>query len=105
VSELIYNASNADEAALHGITIHSVNVLPSVCRIEASIDFTKNSLADPNNVNVAESPQLLGKLDWLSTHVHAVAGSSEYGGMTTPSFLYVHLRQVKCLYTASLFAL
>ncbi|MDR1737087.1 MAG: hypothetical protein LBR85_09510 [Oscillospiraceae bacterium] len=45
VTPLAYTA-DADET--QGITIKSVSVLPSVCRIEAEIDYTKNALASPN---------------------------------------------------------
>ncbi|MCL2821452.1 MAG: hypothetical protein FWD38_11625 [Oscillospiraceae bacterium] len=46
---LNYNVANIEEAARHGIIIHSVTVLPSATIIETSIDFSKNELMTPPN--------------------------------------------------------
>ena len=97
VTELQYSVVNADELAGMGIVIESVTVLPSVCRIEAAIDFDKAGLANPENIYQTDSPRLLGKLDWLDSHIHAVSGSDVYGGMTS-SYTEVNGRVVKCYY-------
>ena len=97
VTELQYTAVNADELANLGIVIESVTVMPSVCRIEASIDFDRAGLADPDNINKTDSPRLLGKLDWLDSHIHAVSGSDVYSGMTS-DYTEVNGRVVKCCY-------
>ena len=97
VTELQYSVVNADELASMGVVIESVTVLPSVCRIEASIDFDKAGLANPENINNADSPRQLGKLDWLDSHMRAVSGSDVYGSMTS-DYTEVNGRVVKCSY-------
>ena len=95
VTELQYLVSNTDELEKKGIFIESITVLPSVCTVEASIDFNKAGLADPDNINRTDSPRLLGKLDWLNSHVHAVSGDSVYTFISS-DYTEVTGRVVKC---------
>ena len=97
VAELQYRVTNADELASLGIVVESVSVLPSVCRVEASINFDMAGLANPDNANQADSPRQLGKLDWLNSHVYAVSGNDVYGGMTS-DYTEVNGRVVRCWY-------
>lgn len=94
-SELIYSVVNIEEAAQYGITIHSVTVLPSTTRVTATIDYSKNELANPANESTTDMPQLQGKLDLLDTHVHAVFESTVYGGMTS-AYTNINGRIVDC---------
>ena len=95
VSKILYIAADPQAAQSHGITIHSVTVLPSTCRIEAAIDYSKNALANPNNIGMADSPRLLGKLDWLDTSVAAESGNKTFGGMSS-NYSEVNGRVVEC---------
>ena len=45
----------------------------SVCRIEASIDFDKAGLVNPENIHRTDSSRQRGKLDWLDSHIYAVS--------------------------------
>ena len=69
----------APSEEISGIIIKSVQAyappkegLPAICRIEASIDYSKNTLADPNNINIVSERQYLPKLDIMSTGIYAV---------------------------------
>jgi len=95
VSEIQYIVADAQEAERNGITIYSVTVLPSTCRIEAAIDYSKNSLANPENINTADSERLLGKLDWLDTWVTAESDNAVFGGMSS-NYSAVNGRVVDC---------
>ena len=97
VTELQYSVVNADELVSRGIVIESVNVLPSVCRIEASIDFDKAGLANPENIHKTDSPRQLGKFDWLDSFIHAVSGNDEYRFMAS-DYTEVNGRIVRCWY-------
>ena len=64
-----------------GNRVTSVTVLPTVCRIEALIDFDKSGLGNPEN---AERAREMGtnpiKLDILELNVYAVVdGMNPYG--------------------------
>ena len=96
-TELNYIVVNTDELARQGIIIERVSVLPSVCRIEASIDFNRAGLADPDNENRTDSPRQLGKFDLLDSHIHAVSDDHVYSGMTS-DYTEVNGRVVKCWY-------
>jgi len=50
VSQLIYDVVNGDEAAQHGIIIHSITVTPTAGRVEVTIDTSKSSIMNPNYV-------------------------------------------------------
>jgi len=97
VTELQYSVLNNDELVSRGIVIESVTVLPSVCIIEASIDFSKAGLADPDNINRTDSPRQLGKFDWLDSYVHAVSDSDEYRFIAS-DYTEVNGRIVRCWY-------
>lgn len=43
------------DGAISGIEITSITVLPTVCRIEAVIDFSETGLTDPNNESIARA--------------------------------------------------
>lgn len=97
VTELQYYVTNTDELAIRGVVIERVSVLPSVCRIEASIDFYEAGLANPDNMNRTDSPRQLGKLDWLDSYIYAVSDSGEYRFMQS-DYTEVNGRVVSCWY-------
>jgi hypothetical protein len=104
-TELQYVAAYAKEAERQGITIKSITVLPSICRIEVTLDFSKNGLAHPDNINnelVIEAPWRLAKFDMMDVSVSAVSDSSVYGNMISNYDLdAVNGRIVECWFEIS----
>jgi len=68
VTALAYTAANN---SVDGVTILSVSVLPSVCRIEAEIDYSQNTLANPETVKLASEPKYVPKMQVFDTRVNA----------------------------------
>jgi len=97
IADLQYLVVNNDELEDKGIYIEDVSVLPSMCKIEASIDFSKAGLSDPDNINKTDSPRQLGKLDWLDTYVYAVSADNVYGFIES-DYTEVNGRTVRCRY-------
>jgi len=104
-TELQYIAINAEEAERFGITIKSITVFPSICRIEATIDFSRNGLAHPDNIVnelVIEAPWRLAKFDMMDVGVCAVSDSGVYGNMMSSYDLdTVNGRAVECWFEIS----
>jgi len=84
---LRYNVVNVDEAAQHGITIHSVTVTPTITRVEATIDISKNDLMNPDYVVFHEDltlynygePVPLESLLRMNIIIYNESNASEYG--------------------------
>jgi hypothetical protein len=104
--ELVYNVVNKDELAQQGVTIKSVTILPSVSRIEATIDFSKNSLARPGNALMEwvledpSDPMRLAKFDMMDVSVYAVSETGLYGNMLS-SHTEANGRIVECWFEIS----
>ena len=69
----------ADGATIEGVEIVSVTVNPSVCRIEALIDFKASGLGNPGNANAEATPWTTAewqsaKLDMFDLDLHATDG-------------------------------
>jgi len=63
VTGLTYEVINADEAAQLGIIIHSITVTPTATRVEATIDFSKNNLMNPDYMVIHDSITIYGDGD------------------------------------------
>ncbi|MFP3153078.1 hypothetical protein LQZ18_01345 [Lachnospiraceae bacterium ZAX-1] len=73
-----YEPANPKAASEQGIDIKRITVSPSLCRIDLSIDYTKNSLANPDNVNVVSEPQSVSKFNVMDTDMEATANGKTY---------------------------
>jgi hypothetical protein len=74
---LTYEVTDASAAAQKGIVIESISVSPSGCRIELSIDYAKNDIADPENAAKASEPQYIPKLNVMNTTLTAVGADGK----------------------------
>ncbi|MDR1014277.1 MAG: hypothetical protein LBL86_04790 [Coriobacteriales bacterium] len=65
--------------ATAGIEVTSVTVLPSVCRLEADLDFSKNGLGHPDSATLsAETGYPQAKYDLMHVDACAEAGGKRY---------------------------
>jgi hypothetical protein len=74
-----YRVVDPEAALEHGIVVQSVEVRPSVTRIELAIDYSKNDLADEANVREASAPGFKHKIDFMNTDISLQAGEKIYG--------------------------
>ena len=99
-TELQYVVIDPVEAERLGVAIKNITVFPSVCRIEATLDFSRNELACPDNINnelVKEEPWRLAKFDMMDVGVSAVSDGGVYGNMMSSYDLdAVNGRAVEC---------
>ncbi len=65
---LSYKVSNPEIALEKGIGIVSFTVSPLVTKLSLAIDFTKNDIANPDNIKIVSEPQYVHKLDVMDLH-------------------------------------
>jgi hypothetical protein len=73
-----YRVVDPEAALEHGIAVQSVEVRPSVTRIELTIDYSENDLADEANAREAGAPGFRHKLDFMNTDISVQAGGKVY---------------------------
>jgi hypothetical protein len=76
---ITYHVVNPEAALEQGIVVESVEVRPSVSRIELAIDYAKNDLADKNEARETSVSGLKHKIDFMNTEISLKASGKVYG--------------------------
>ena len=61
-----YEVINADAAIKKGITLESIAIDPLVTKLVFSVDYSKNDIADPNNITIVSEPQYVYKINLMN---------------------------------------
>ena len=75
---LIYQVSNPGDSASKGVEVLKFEVMPSACIVDMAIDYSKNKLADPNNINLVSEPHYVSKVNVMDTEIQAEADGKIY---------------------------
>jgi len=61
-----YEVVNAEAGINKGITLEDVSISPLVTKLVFSVDYSKNDIADPNNITIVSEPQYVYKINLMN---------------------------------------